>query len=99
MSPEVTKHYMLEHKEVSSNNNGYRKQQNSDLLMGITSDGFALLVPLSSFSSMDLDFSSPSILMANSAFSESAQLTLAENLTQYLKELGLGPPVQQRTFP
>lgn len=66
--------------------------------MGITSDGFALLIPLSSFSSMDLDFSSPSILMANSAFSESAQLTLAENLTQYLKELGLGPPVQQQHF-
>lgn len=67
--------------------------------MGITSDGFALLILPSSFSSMDLDFSSPSILMANSAFSESAQLTLAENLTQYHEELGLGPPVQPQTFP
>lgn len=48
---------------------------------------------------MDLDFSSPSILMANSAFSESAQMTLAENVIQYHKELGVGPPVQQQTFP
>lgn len=63
--------------------------------MGIISDGFALLIVLSSFCSTDLGFSSPSILMANSAFSASAQLTLAENLTKYLEEPGLGPPVQQ----
>lgn len=67
-------------KNVSFKDNDYRKQENSDLLMGITLDGFALFILLSRFSSMDLDFSSADILMANSALNETTHLTLAENL-------------------